>query len=389
MPTSITLRATKGSALTHNEVDDNFSNLKTTADAALPTASLGTNVATALAVNVGSAGAFVTFNGAGGTPSSLTLTNATGLPAAGVVGTAAILGANTFTATQTVNPEANTSAIVVSGGSITGSGTTVPGITVAGTLNTSGTVVGAVLYGNITNTASNAASTLLEMQVSGVRRLAVRAADGFLVNSAGLFGFQKVGGTKPTVVIDGTSDTGPIVSRSGGGYSWCQYADDAANTPDTKLSRNAAGVVEVNSGTAGTYRDLIARSLFVAPSSANGQKLGLTELTELTTIAAAATTDTTIQMPAGAIVVAVSVRVTTAIPDATSFDVGDSGSANRFNTASVGVAANSTDAGTKAGAYYNASALSVRLTMNGTPPAANTGRVRVTIFYFLSTPPTS
>ncbi len=35
-----------------------------------------------------------------GTPSSGTLTNATGLPAAGVVGTAAILGANTFTAAQ-------------------------------------------------------------------------------------------------------------------------------------------------------------------------------------------------------------------------------------------------------------------------------------------------
>jgi len=41
---------------------------------------LGTGVATALAVNVGSAGAFVTFNGALGTPSSGTLTNATGLP---------------------------------------------------------------------------------------------------------------------------------------------------------------------------------------------------------------------------------------------------------------------------------------------------------------------
>lgn len=40
----------------------------------------GTGVATALAVNVGSAGAFITFNGAAGTPSSLTLTNATGLP---------------------------------------------------------------------------------------------------------------------------------------------------------------------------------------------------------------------------------------------------------------------------------------------------------------------
>ena len=56
---------------------------------------LGTGVATALAVNVGSAGAFVTFNGALGTPSSGTLTNATGLPiSTGVSG----LGANVATA---------------------------------------------------------------------------------------------------------------------------------------------------------------------------------------------------------------------------------------------------------------------------------------------------
>lgn len=45
---------------------------------------LGTGVATALGVNVGSAGAFTTFNGALGTPSSLSLTNATGLPVAGI-----------------------------------------------------------------------------------------------------------------------------------------------------------------------------------------------------------------------------------------------------------------------------------------------------------------
>lgn len=48
---------------------------------------LGTGVATALAINVGSAGAFVTFNGAGGTPSSVTLTNGTGLPTTGLTGT--------------------------------------------------------------------------------------------------------------------------------------------------------------------------------------------------------------------------------------------------------------------------------------------------------------
>jgi hypothetical protein len=45
----------------------------------------GTGVGTALAVNVGSAGAFTTFNGALGTPSSGTLTNVTGLPIAGLV----------------------------------------------------------------------------------------------------------------------------------------------------------------------------------------------------------------------------------------------------------------------------------------------------------------
>jgi len=49
---------------------------------------LGTGVATALAVNVGSAGAPVVNGGALGTPSSATLTNATGLPTAGLLNAA-------------------------------------------------------------------------------------------------------------------------------------------------------------------------------------------------------------------------------------------------------------------------------------------------------------
>jgi hypothetical protein len=61
---------------------------------------LGTGIANALAVNAGAAGAPVLFDGAGGTPSSLGLLNATGLPlATGVSGLLSIANGGTGTAT--------------------------------------------------------------------------------------------------------------------------------------------------------------------------------------------------------------------------------------------------------------------------------------------------
>jgi hypothetical protein len=127
---------------------------------------------------------------------------------------------------------------------------------------------------------------------------------------------------------------------------------------------------------------------FMSSAPANGQLMQIQSLTELTTIAASAYTDTTIQMPAGAIILGVSVRVTTAVTCTTYFTVGDSGSAARFNTANVAKTLNAVDKGTKAGAYYNAGALSVRITPD-TTPSDNTGRVRVTIHYLTVTSPTS
>lgn len=107
-----------------------------TLGAALPVASggtgitsFGTGVATALGVNTGSAGAFVVNGGALGTPSSGTLTNATGLPiATGVSG----LGTNVATALA-VNV-GSSGAFVTNGGALgTPSSGTLSSCTVDGT----------------------------------------------------------------------------------------------------------------------------------------------------------------------------------------------------------------------------------------------------------------
>lgn len=102
---------------------------------------LGTGVATALAVNIGSAGSFITNGGAAGTPSSITLTNATGLvPSTGLSATGTpssstfLRGDNswqTVTGTGTVTSIATTYPI--SGGTITTTGTlTYTGLTDSG-----------------------------------------------------------------------------------------------------------------------------------------------------------------------------------------------------------------------------------------------------------------
>jgi hypothetical protein len=82
----------------------------------------GTGVQTALGVNVGSAGAPVLFNGAGGTPSSIVLTNATGFPtlnqntsgtAAGLSATLAVASGGTGTTTGSIT---GTTALALAAG---------------------------------------------------------------------------------------------------------------------------------------------------------------------------------------------------------------------------------------------------------------------------------
>lgn len=77
----------------------------------------GTGVGTALALNVGSAGAFVTFNGALGTPSSGTVTNLTGTASININGTvgATTPAAGTFTAAIANSFVPNSSTIPTNG----------------------------------------------------------------------------------------------------------------------------------------------------------------------------------------------------------------------------------------------------------------------------------
>jgi hypothetical protein len=121
--------------------------------------------------------------------------------------------------------------------------------------------------------------------------------------------------------------------------------------------------------------------IFGFVAGANGQKFRIFAQEQLLTIAAAASTDSTAFFDAQDIVLAVNVRVTVAIPTAATFNVTLTTTGTTLNTAAVSTAANSTDLGTNNCPVRSTAAQGVTITPD-VPPAANTGRVRITAYCY-------
>lgn len=170
---------------------------------------------------------------------------------------------------------------------------------------------------------------------------------------------------------------------------------DIINTGRMDIAVPAASQVNIsNSPGTGLQKFTIGSNQLGTPigtAPTHNQAYGIIQAEELLTIAAASSTTTTMQVPANAVVLSVSVRVTTVIPTATTFTV-TIGSIS-FHTAAVSTALNTTDPGTNPvntiSVYpFIPSAAGVTITPNLTP-AAGTGVVRVTVTYYLAIPPSS
>lgn len=136
------------------------------------------------------------------------------------------------------------------------SGTTNRPLRVYGTNGTTEVYVDkdAVLVGKTGN--YNAPSILMGESGAG---WATYAGGAMMVKANGQYG--------PCFFADVFGPLGGVSLTDLWGIYWASSYDPNITLRDTGLSRNAAGVLEVNNGTRGTYRDLITRSTFATNAS--------------------------------------------------------------------------------------------------------------------------
>jgi len=199
---------------------------------------LGTSVATALAVNVGSAGAVVVNGGALGTPSSATLTNATGLPlSTGITGTLPIASGGTGQTTASASFNA-LSPITTTGDLILGNGSnsaTRLGIGLNGYVLTSNgtTAAWAASTGGVTSFSAGSTGLTPNTATTG----AVSLGGTLAIANGG------TGQTTATAAFDAlapsqTSNSGKYLTTNGTTTSWDTVVSGASISNDTSTASN-------------------------------------------------------------------------------------------------------------------------------------------------------
>lgn len=276
-----------------------------------------------------------------------------------------------------------------------------PGLRLTGSAwNSSGSASELDSFRIYTQPNTNAGATTATLRIDASIAGAAFGTSRFSLTSAGnltLAGNLNTG----TSIQAGTNFIAP--TGGSGRYTFNAHGglDDVADG-STQFENNAG---TVNSYTSGVLSggSVVKMGSLVIPSGTTSAVMTYGSSTEVLTIAAAATTDSANSLlPANSIIDAVAVRVTTVIPTAATFTVGDNaGNATRFidgtNIAAVSSAATSTGVGLNqwnpAAATFGAgpaqvAAAKVRITPNATPGAA-TGVVRITVWWHTFTAPAS
>ena len=198
---------------------------------------LGTGVATALGVNIGSAGAFITFNGAGGTPSSMTGTNITGVPiATGISGLGA--GCATWLATPSsanlrgcINDETGTGLAYFQGGALgtpaSGTATNLTGLPLSG-LNSQ-----AAWSFVVNNTSGSASPTAVD--IPSFTWKATPAGTDLVVISD-----QAASGALKRVTVSSLATSSGVSSIAGNTGAFTLSNGITNSTNDIRLSLNSA-----------------------------------------------------------------------------------------------------------------------------------------------------
>lgn len=175
---------------------------------------------------------------------------------------------------------------ILSGQSLTGAQSTSL-MDLAATWNTTGAPTAIKL--NITDTASNAASLLLDLQVGGISRAKVSRVGrgtfiggvslgsgdlaGITESGAGLLVFRANANDRAGAAVAG------FVARSSGGLNW-STTDAVTNTYDLQLFRGGAGILEQRVGTAAQS----SRIYFSYTDASNYTRLALKTATGVHTI---------------------------------------------------------------------------------------------------------